>query len=87
MVSACGKRASLQKGIDRPRNLDLAGVRSTLVMDKWIKGALGSEKGFNTHGGEYLCKQCEVNGIVESQRCDGCGESGSVQDTEMFFGL
>ena len=87
MVSPCGERTSIQKVIDRPGDLDLTRVGSTLVMDERIKGGLGSEESLNAHSGEDLSEQCEVDCIVESQRCDRCREGGSIQNPEMFLGL
>lgn len=78
MISAGGEGTSIQKSIDSPGNLDLTRVGSALVVNERIEGGLGPEKGLNTHSGEDLCKQREMDGIIESQRCNRCGESCSV---------
>jgi len=78
VVSPGGERASIQKVIDRPGHFNLTGVRSALVVNERIKGGLGSEKSLDTHRGQDLSEQCEMDGIIESQRCNRCGESCSV---------
>jgi len=67
MVGSGGEGTSLQELIDGPGDLDLTGVGSALVVDEWIKRGLGSQKSLDSHGGKDLCKQCKVDGIVESQ--------------------
>ena len=66
MIDVCGEGASIQKSIDSPGNLDLTRVRPALVMNERIKGGLGSQKGLNAHGSKDLCKQREMDGIIES---------------------
>ena len=87
MVSPRGEGTSIQKVVDSPGDLDLTGMGSAFVMNERIKGRLGSEESLNAHSGEDLSEQCEMDGIVESQRCDRCGKGSSIQDPEMFLGL
>lgn len=87
VIGACGEVTSVQKAVDRPSDLDLTGVGSAFVMDEWIEGGLGSEESFNAHSSEDLGEQRDMNGVVENQRRNRCGEGCSVQNPEMFLGL
>ena len=87
VVSACGEVTSIQKVVDRPGDLDLTRVRSAFVMNEGIEGGLSSEESLDAHSGEDLSEQCEMDGIVENQRRDRCGEGCSIQDPEMLLGL
>ena len=66
VVSSGCEGASIQKVVNRPGDLNLTGVRSALVVNERIEGGLGSEESLNTHGGEDLCKQREMDGIIEN---------------------
>lgn len=66
VVSSGGEGASIQEVVNRPGDLDLTGMRSALVVDERIKGGLGSEESFNTHSGEDLGEQREMDGIIEN---------------------
>lgn len=87
MVSSRGEGASLQKTVNRPSDLDLTWVGSALIVDEGVEGGLGPEEGLDAHGGEDLSKQGEMGSIIEGQRCNRCGECGSIQDPKVFLGL
>ena len=87
MISACGEVTSIQKVVDRPGDLDLTRVGSAFVVNERVEGGLGSEESLNAHSSEDLSEQRDMNGIVENQRRNRCGEGCSVQNPEMLLGL
>ena len=87
MVGPCGERASIQKVVNRPGDLNLTWVGPALIVNERVERGLSSEEGLDTHSGKDLSEQGEMGSIIESQRRDRCGKCCSIQNPKMFFGL
>lgn len=61
-------------------------MRTGNVVNKGIVRSTGSSERFRTHGRADLRQKSKMRGVIERQRCNGCGECGAIKDTEMLLG-